>query len=503
MGVDVGTTGCKAAAFTLEGEHLALAYREYPLLHPRPGSVELDPTVIWESVAQVIREANAGLSRDPAEALAVSCQGEAVVPVDAMGNHLDNFIITFDHRSRPQAAWWERTLGARRLFELTGMPLHPMYSICKIMWIRDNNPKIFARARFFLCVEDWLNLRLAGEAVIDWSLAGRTMAFDPRAHRWSAEVLHHAGIDEALLARALPSGSAVGTLRPAVAADLGFRTAVMVAAGGHDQPCGALGSGVVEPGMAMNATGTSDVLLCAFPRPMLTQRMLRNSYCCYRHTDSSLFATISFNLTGGLLLRWYRDELCGVEVRDAREHGVDPYELIVAAADNEPRPLFFLPHFVGAGTPWLDSDSRGALVGLTIDTTKRALSRALLDSVSFDARLNLERLAAAGCPVGELRAIGGGAKSARWLQMKADCIGLPVSTMRVSEAATLGAAMLSGVACGRFADAREASSAMVHIARRYEPDPAGSERYDRLYPIYRDLYPALRRLNHRIARWVE
>ena len=500
MGIDVGTTGCKAAVFSLDGELLALAYREYPLVHPKPGFTELDPELIWASVAEVIREANAGLAADPAQALAVSCQGEAVVPVDTAGSALGNFIVTFDHRTRPQAEWWEATVGSRALFAMTGMPLHPMYSICKILWIRDNAPELFARTRRFLCVEDFINLRLAGEPVIDWSLAGRTMAFDVRKHRWSTEVLRWAGLSEDLLARPLSSGSVVGPVRAGVAEALGFRAPVMVAAGGHDQPCGALGAGIVEPGMGMNATGTSDVILCAFPRPVLTQRMLRSNYCCYSHVDPSLYVTISFNLTGGLLLRWHRDVLCEAEVQAARQRGGDPYEIIVAEASDEPRPLFFLPHFVGAGTPYLDSDSRGALVGLTIDTTKRDLSRAVLDSVNYEAKLNIARLAAAGCPIRELRAIGGGAKSERWLQMKSDCFGLPVSSMHVSEAATLGAAMLGGVACGRFRDAGEASQAMVHVARRFEPDPVRREQYERIFPLYQELYPALRRLNHRIAR---
>jgi len=499
MGIDVGTTGCKAAAFDLDGNMLALAYRDYPLVHPKPGWSELDAGNLWGNVEQVIRQVNSEVGHDPVEAVSVSCQGEAVVPISPRGEVLHDFIITFDHRTIPQAQWWEKSLGAQKIFSITGMPLHAMYTINKIMWLKDNRPDVFTKTAKFLCVEDFVNFRLTGEFATDWSLAGRTMAFDVVDKRWSPDMLGRAGVNVDLLPAAHPSGTVVGTVSDHRAEQLGFRKGVIVAAGGHDQPCGALGAGVVKAGMAMNATGTSDVICAVFDKPILTDAMLEGNYCCYSHVNPEQYVTIAFNLTGGLLFRWYRDVFCDKEKQIGQTEGKDPYEVIITRASETIRSLFFLPHFVGSGTPYLDSLSRGALVGLTIDTTKEDISRAVLDSTNYETKLDIEMLAQARCVITELRAIGGGAKSERWLKMKADCFGLPISSMKVSEAAALGAAMLAGIARGRFKDAHQATQAMVRVERTFEPDPRNTRQYEDKFQQYKQLYPTLKRFNHLIA----
>jgi xylulokinase len=285
-----------------------------------------------------------------------------------------------------------------------------------------------------------------------------------------------------------------------LAGELGFSNQALVATGGHDQPCGALGAGIIQPGMAMNATGTSDVICPALDEPLLTEAMLENNYCCYPHVNPAQYVSIAFNLTGGLLLRWYRDVLCEAEQVAAREAGRDVYDAIIEAASDPGRSLYFLPHFVGAGTPYLDSHSRGALVGLTIDTTKQDLSRAVLDSINYEAKVNIERMNQSGCRIGEIRAIGGGAKSARWLQMKADTFGVPVLSMKTSEAASLGAAILGGVASGCFRSIREAVERMVEVKHTYEPDPEKHRQYEVKYREYAEIYPALRKLNHLLSQ---
>ncbi len=499
LGLDVGTTGCKAVAFDLQGRALGSAYREYSLVHPQPGWSELDAEKLWQSVAGVLQEVNQQVATDPVRALSVSCQGEAVTAVDAGGEALCNFSVSFDHRTVAQAKWWRENLGAQRLFEITGMPLHAMYSINKIMWYKQNRPDVFARAAKFLCVEDFVNFRLSDRYATDWSLAGRTMAFDVVKKRWSDEVLQAADIHEGLLPDVYPSSYPIGEVLPDLGRELGFVGTVTVAAGGHDQPCGALGAGVIEPGVAMNATGTSDVICPAFAGPILSQKMLAGNYCCYPHVESKQYVSVAFNLTGGLLLRWYRDTLCERESAQAADLRRDAYEIIIQEASDDLRSLFFLPHFVGAGTPYLDSASRGALVGLTIDTTKGDITKAVLDSVNYEMKLNIDMMNDAGLGILALRAIGGGAKSDRWLQMKADTFGLPVSSMRVSEAASLGAAMLAGVSIGCFKDARDAAESMVHLNRTYDPNEERTRLYREKYHQYREIYSTLRPFNHLIS----
>ncbi|NQU74940.1 MAG: hypothetical protein HQ546_01330 [Planctomycetes bacterium] len=499
LGVDVGTSGCKAAAFDLEGNQLALAHRDYPLLHPEVGWSELDVENLWQKVREMIRQVNSQTRGDPVQALSVSCQGEATVPIDRSGRALYNFTVSFDHRTIPQAQWWGKTFGAKEVFSNTGMTLHAMYTINKIMWLKENRPEIYSKAVKFLCVEDYLIFRLTGAYVTDWSLAGRTMAFDVVNKCWSSPMLEKAGIAEDLMPTPYPSGTAIGTIGDKVAEDLGFQRGVILATGGHDQPCGALGAGVVSPGMAMNAIGTSDCICTAFAKPMLTDKMLEGNYCCYNHVNPEQYVTVAFSLTGGLLLKWYCDTFCAEEKRLAVEQGRDPYEAIIQRASENIRSLFFLPHFVGSGTPYLDSHSRGALVGLTVDATKEDISRAVLDSVAYEMKVDIEALCDAQCVIEELRTIGGGAKSERWLQIRADCFGLPVSSMKVSEAAVLGAAMLGGIACGRFKDVHDAVRAMVVVKRTFAPDKDKNKQYEEKYQYYKEIYPALKKFNHRIS----
>lgn len=495
LGLDVGTTGCKAVAFNLKGQLLAQAYREYPLLHPQPGWAELDIHLLWQSITEVIKSVNDQIKTDPVQALSVSCQGEAVTAVDSGGNPLCNFIVTFDHRTVEQADWWQGSCGPEKIFSLTGMPLHAMYSINKIMWFKAHQPDLYAQAVKFLCVEDYINYRLTGNAVSDWSLAARTMAFDVSKKCWSTEILKTADVSEELLPETKASGNAIGQIDAKLSDELGFGRDVIVATGGHDQPCGALGAGVIEPGVAMNATGTSDVACPVLAEVNLSKEMLAGNYCCYPHVANDCYVSIAFNLTGGLLLRWYRDTFFQQETADAVKNNRDIYESIIESASDKIKCLFFLPHFVGAGTPYLDSDSRGALVGLTIDTSREELSKAVLDSTNYEMLLNIETMDHAGLKVHELRAIGGGAKSRRWLQMKADVFGLPVASMAVSEAAALGAAMLAGLSIGVFSDAQESVSAMVRIIDYYQPREEEHRLYKETYQHYKQLYSVLKDFN--------
>ncbi len=499
VGLDIGTTGCKAAAFNLEGELLAMAYREHPLLHPRPGWSEHDVDLVWDEVQTVLKEVNAQVKHDPVKALSISCHGEAVVPVAKDGATLYNFVITFDDRTRPQYRWWKEEVGAEKIFHITGMPLHPMYSINKIMWFRENRPRIFERTWKFLLVEDFFNYRLGAEPAIDYSLAARTMAFDVTGRVWSEEMLSLAGLDASLLSRPEPSGTVVGYVSKTLAEELGFVRKVAIVTGGHDQPCGALGAGIIEEGIAINATGTSDVVCPAFEKPILSQAMLEANYPCYSHVYEDMYLTIAFNMTGGLLMRWYRDTLCQAEQLEAERSGRDVYDIIVEQAAAEPVDIFILPHFVGSGTPTLDPASRGAILGLTLDATKADLSRAVLDSTDYEMKFNLETMKSIGIDIEELRAVGGGAKSKRWLQLKADTFGVRVVSLKVSEASGLGPAILAGAAIGEFDSMRQGVEATVQIKEVYEPNPTEQAKYEERYQRFVEIYPLLRDFNHALA----
>lgn len=498
LGIDIGTTGCKAVAFDLDGRVVSWAYREYPLRFPRPGWIELDSNRVLRGVREAVREAAGKAKRDPVRALAVAAQGEAVTPVGASGDVLHNAIVTFDARTAPLVGWWEERISRRRIFEITGMPLHGMYTASKILWWRRERPDVFRRARRFLCYEDLLFLKLGLEPAIDASLAARTMLYDMERGAWSEELLGLAGIGPERLAQPLPSGAVAGELGRKAAREFGLPAGTVAVTGGHDQPCGALGAGVVRPNVGMYATGTVECITPALGRRLTHPALLAANIACYPHVVPGLYVALTFNFTGGSLLRWYRDTFGREEQALASKNGRDVYDLLIAQAAKEPTSLLLLPHFTSTGTPHFDTDSKGVIAGLRLSTTRGEIIRAILEGVTYEMALNAEVLRECGAGIESFRAAGGGAKSPFWMQLKADLLGKPVSAMRVSEAVCLGAAILAGAAIGLYPNAREAALRVSRVERTYAPDTRRARLYRERFAVYRQLYPRMKELLHRI-----
>ncbi|MGQ9554557.1 MAG: FGGY-family carbohydrate kinase [Anaerolineae bacterium] len=497
LGLDIGTTGCKAIIFSEEGSIIASSYREYPLLQPQPGWIELDAELVWLRVESAIQEAVAKAGKhDPVRALAPSTQGEAVCPVTHNGKPLANSIVTFDNRTVPQAKMLGEALGADAVYRISGQPLHPMGTVHKIAWWQQNQAEVYNRAWKFVCYGDFALLRLGVSPIMDTSMAARTMAYDLRAGGWSPDVLAVFGIDEDKLPAVAPSGTAVGTIPPQTCARLGLPQGVVAVTGGHDQPCGALGAGAVRPGRAMYAIGTVE---CVTPCLSGFMADLGNrGFPCYPHVTPGKYVTLGFNFGGGSILRWYRDTFASEEVVLAQQTGRDVYDLLLEGVDLTPGQLLLLPHFAGTGTPWLDPLSKGAIVGLTLGTSKSDIVKAILEGTTYEIAFNVSEMRSAGVGIEELRAIGGGAKSQKWLQIKADVLGTPLVKLDVSEAACLGAALLAGHGVGIFPDIAEVADAFATPIARFEPDSGRHEHHRRRLEVYRHLYPALRQALHEI-----
>jgi xylulokinase len=331
------------------------------------------------------------------------------------------------------------------------------------------------------------------------SLAARTMALDVRKGDWSDELLGIAGVPREMLPRTAASGTVVGTIADAVAEEIGLPRGIVVATGGHDQPAGALGAGILESGEAVYATGTVDCICPIYKTYSVTEQTVAGNLCCYPSCVSGLYASIAFNFTGGSLLKWYRDTFAAEECRAAAESGRDVYEILCDSVPAAPEKLLILPHFTVTGTPHFDTASRGAILGLTLNTTRAEIVSAVLSGVTYEMKLNLEMLQSAGVGIARLRAIGGGAKSAVWTQRKADIMGVPVAVLETTEAASLGVALLAGQAAGLVADLKAALAGAVRFAYVCDPDPGRAREYAERYEVYRDVYSSLRDVNHRLA----
>ncbi|MCX7825342.1 MAG: FGGY family carbohydrate kinase [Verrucomicrobiae bacterium] len=497
LGCDVGTTGTKAVVFDENGNILSSAYREYRLLTPQRGWAELDPQEVGDSVEAVLGEA-AKKSPQPVQSIALSALGEAITPLDANGKPLDNTVLSMDSRATAQTKMLHEQFGAKRFFETTGHPLHPMHTISKLIWWRENKPDVFRHAARFLGWQEIPAMRLGVPAKVDYSLASRLGLFDIRKKQWSEPLLALAGVDLKQLPEAVPSGAVVGEIPASVCQRLGLAKGCVFVAGGHDQPCAALGAGVVRPGLAVDGMGTVECITVAYDHPVTDENMLGGNLCCMPHTVDGMYASLAFSFVGGSLLRWFRDNFADTERAEAERAGRDVYDVLVDRAMTAQHPPFIVPHFFGTGTPYLDSHSKGIIVGLTLGTKREDIVRGILEGVAFEMRVNLEILAKAGVPLDELRCTGGGAKSRGWMQLKANLWGKRLCTLNVTEGGALACAMLGGVAIGKFKDLREAVERTVRVTGAYEPDMREHARYSERYAIYRELYPRLKEFLHRM-----
>ncbi len=496
-GLDLGTTGCKAVVFDPDGRMRARAFREYGVVCDAPAKAEQDAEQVWALAKDALREAVATSGARDARALSVSVQGDAIIPVDREFRALHPAILGMDYRSAPQARRCAELFGEFELFQRTGMRPHPINSLTKVLLLRELAPAVFEQAWKIVTYADFILGKLGADAVMDWTMASRTMALDLAAGEWSREIHERLGLRADLWSRVVPSGQVVGTLRPALANELGLRRDLALVTGGHDQTCAALGAGVVRPGRGVVSTGTAEVLSTAFDRPVLSRAMFDGFYPCYRHVKDGMFFTFGLNHSGGIALRWWRDQFGAAELAEAQARGLDPYTVIDEHLPVEPAPVLVLPHFTGRGTPTCDLTARGVIAGLTLGTTRHEVAKALLEGLCFELRANLEAWQSAGLHVTELVAVGGGAKSARWLQLKADVLDRPIRTLRCHEAACLGAALLAGTAIGVYRALDEAVAATVVPDREYVPSPNRAAHYRERAALYEQLAAALRPLNPR------
>ena len=498
VGLDVGTTGCKAVVFDPQGNILGQGFEEYDILCDEPGMAEQDAEQVWKITCRVLKKALTERAVKDIRALSLSVQGDAIIPVNENFQAVYPAVLGMDYRSIEQAKRCDELFGARQIFELTGMRSHPMNSVVKMLWLKEKRPEAYNKAWKITTYADFILGKLGAASVIDYTMASRTMAFDLQQRQWSAQILEQLDIAPDLLSEAQPSGSVVGKVSAAAAETTGLPQGTLLVAGGHDQTCAALGAGVVCEGKGVVSTGTAEVLSTAFQAPALNEAMYAGFYPCYLYTKDGMYFTFALNHVGGILLRWYRDQFAAVEVQEAQQEGIDPYTRILSKVPDKPSHVMVLPHLNGSGTPWCDMESKGAIVGLTLATSRHEIARAILESQTYELKINLATLEQAGVMVKELSAVGGGAKSALWLQLKADILGRPINTLQTREAACLGAAILAGAAAGVYQSVDEGVAQTVRSQTIFTPDPGRQAQYQELYETYTQIYPVLRPINARL-----
>lgn len=509
LGIDVGTTGSKAVVFALDGTILGTSYTEYDISRPQPGYAELDAQAIWPRIKDVIARAVAdagtgapggtsvgrssrtsgaagGGAGDAIEALAVSSMGENLVPVSKDRRILGPSIMNMDERGEEFVPALAEAFSASELYRLTGNALTNQFSITKMMWTKKYLPELYEKTDFFLVWNSFVAFMLGGEARADYSLANRMLLFDVDREDWSPDLLKASGLDREKLPPVAPAGTPIGTVADGVADELELPRGVPIVVGTHDQCAASLGSGAIEKGTAMWGLGTFQCIAPVYAGRKPADAMLERGLNTEHHAVPDRFITLIYNM-GGSVVKWYRNTFAGREHEEALAAGEDVYPRLFSELPADPSSVRVLPHFAPMGPPDFIEKPDGAVVGLTLGTSRGEILKGILEGNIFSLKISVDALDAVDVAIDEFRTTGGGAKSDAGLQLCADIMGRPCVRPEVTEAGALGSAILAAVGSGIYSSADEAISRTIRLGPRYEPDMKMHERYREPFEEYREL----------------
>lgn len=480
LGIDIGTSCCKASLFGDDGTMIHCARRRYELLRDATGGVALPSEEVWRKICEVIAEAAAAAGKDSIRALCAASMGEAVVPFDAAGRILGDSLTGLDARGDRFLKHLMKQISPEELYHITGLQPASGFTLTNLMWLREMQPELWRKTVCFLPWADLVGFLLCGTAVCNRSLAGRTLLYDLTAGAWSEPIATAAGIDSGKLPPPERSGVPLGRVRPALARELNLSPETVVVTGTHDQCAAALGAGAYRENGAMLGLGTFACLVLVHSAPGEDSPYRGLKLNIEEGPEVGRFVSFLYHASGGALIEWMRREF----YRDLPEEGVFDAMFREINPESSATPCV-LPFFAGTGPLDHLDGGHGLFSDLDFSHSRASLLRGALEGITLYFREALEVLAKQNRKVTELCVTGGGGESELWLQMTADLLEVPVRK-RAPECGTLGCAMLAGVGCGLFADLNEAAKRMVCPGRLYLPDPATAVRSAALFRRYCD-----------------
>lgn len=494
LGIDLGTSGTKTVLFSQTGNVVASALVEYGMAQPQNGWAEQNPGDWWHAAVQTIREVleKSKVNKEDVVSLGISGQMHGLVMLDENGDVLRPSIIWCDQRTGKECAEITARVGAQRLIELTANPALTGFTASKILWVRNNEPEIFARCRHILLPKDYVRYQLTGDFATEVSDASGMQLLDVAHRRWSPEVLKALEIDEEWLAKVYESPEVTGHISRKAAALTGLSENTLVVGGAGDNVAAAIGTGVVRDGRAFTTIGTSGVVFAHTDKLSIDKKGRVHTFCC---AVPGAWHVMGVTQAAGLSLKWFRDTFCVSEKEAALLMKTDPYNLMTKEAALSPigaNKLFYLPYLMGERTPHLDPDCRGVFFGLSAMHGKGDLIRAVLEGVTYSLRDCLGVLSEMGVAPAKMIACGGGGKSPFWRQMLADTFNMPVATAQSTEGPALGAAILAGVGAGLYKSVPDACDALICLNESQTPDEKAAAEYEKCYAIYQTLYPAMK-----------
>lgn len=488
LGIDIGTTNVKSVLFTLDGSILTQESAEYLTFFPQSGWAEQDSEQWWEATVKTISQITSMFKTDKHEiaAVGISSQAPTILPLDVKGNPLRNALIWMDRRSEKECDFLRQKIGEVKIKEITGNRIDPYFALPKLLWLKKNEPDLLKNTHKILQCNGYVNYKLTGCFSIDKVHASLSQMYNINKNKWSQELCQQCKISPEILPEVYECTDIIGTVSKKAAAITGLSEGVPVIAGTVDGSAAAIEAGVVDSGEAVEMTGTSTVLLVDSDiwrnnKSLTTMYHGFGDHCL-------IFGAIS---STGACLKWFRDQLGDTEKKTAQKLNLDIFELmdleaskVEVGAGN----LLFLPYMMGERSPIWDSYARGMFIGLTLNTTRKQIIRAILEGTSFALYHNLKEVNKLGMKVNELKAVGGGSNSDLWLKIKASMLNMPISVPETSTGAPFGVAILAGIGIKLYNNVRDIIKKSTKIKKVIVPDSIWHEHYAELFEVYLNIY---------------
>ena len=488
-GLDVGTTGCKLAVYDQDARLLDVFYSEYESVHSG-GQHEIDFTVVKSGVMDLLKKA---VAEYDITAIGITSFGETFAMLDENDNVLAPSMLYTDPRGKEECDALCKVIGTQRLTLLTGVKPHQMYSISKIAWHKNNVPEIFPKCKRILLGEDFIVYTLTGNAVIDYTLAARTGAFDVENKCWITEIFEACGVDVSLMSKAVETGNVAGNLKAAIKEELGIDHDIAIINGCHDQVAAMMGAGVFDDTTAMDGTGTVECIPVILNKKPEDISFYAGGYSVVPFGENQ-YACYALSYSGGATLKWFRDNFAELEHKESLVHKTDVYAELNKKVKKAPTDILVLPHFAGAATPYMDNDSKAVFVGVTLETDKIDIYKALMEGTAYEILLNFNTMKAYTGEIAEIRATGGGAKSDVWLQIKADILDREITALDCAEVGAAGTAAIAGHAVGVYDDIKSVTAKMAPVRKIFIPNKENNRVYTANYQRYKNLYQTIKTL---------
>lgn len=494
LGIDTGTTGAKSGIFNLKGDIISSSYKEYLCLYPKPNWVEQDINLLFESTINSIRETilKSGINPKCIASLALSTQRTCSIFINKKGKVLRPMISWQDNRTIKEVEEIDKKIPSSQYYKITGLPNNTTWILSKILWLRKNEPKIYDKVYKVIQLQDYI-LKFMGveDYFTDVPDAGLFGFWETKNLRWSKKLLDLFNIDENILPLPIPSGQKVGVISKDFASKTGLSIGTPLCMGAGDQNCAAVGAGIVFDGYLSISLGTAANIIAYLDKLLMDpheKSMITN------HAIYGKWQFEGYQAGAASIFRWFKDEIATLEKAYAEQSGKDVYKILnqlIEAESPGAKGLIFLPYLASATSPRWNPYARGTLLGLTFAHNRGCIARSIVEGITMGIKDILSSIFSSGFKINTIRIMGGATKSSLWNQIQADMYNKTIETLKVSDAALLGAAILAGVGVGSFKNIREGVEQMVYVDCKYEPVRKNSDLYDELYYIYCQIYEGL------------